>query len=348
MKTRDLAATEPMTLAFEVTVSSVQELSPNFRRITFGGYCLRDFGVNGDTLDLRIKLMIPSLAEDGTEIPLPAFEMAQSGWYQEWLAMDPAVRGSMRTYTVRGSRLDSVYPEIDVDFVMHLDAGGNGGPAANWALNAKPGDSITIIGPNNRAAQCYTAEIYGGIEWRPGMAQRVLLAGDETAVPAISAILESLPPYMTGHAFLEVPEAGDFLELTSPADVQITWLARGAAIGRARPHGELLQDAVRKAVPVPGWVGIKASDAGAGPEPEDVNVDVDVDILWETPARMETAEIEASKNPDVPAGGMPFYAWIAGEAAVIKDMRRYLVRDVGIDRKQVAFMGYWRRGKAEL
>ena len=68
MKTRDIAATEPMTLAFEVTVSSVQELSPNFRRITFGGYCLRDFGVNGDTRDLRIKLMIPSLAEDGAEL----------------------------------------------------------------------------------------------------------------------------------------------------------------------------------------------------------------------------------------------------------------------------------------
>lgn len=345
MKTREVAATEP-TLAFEVTVSSVEELSPNFRRITFGGYCLRDFGVNGDTLDLRIKLMIPSLAEDGTELPLPAFEMTQAGWYREWLAMDPAVRGSMRTYTVRKSRLDSVYPEIDVDFVMHFDADGHGGPAANWAQNAKPGDAITIIGPNNRAAQCYTAEIYGGIEWRPGMAQRVLLAGDETAVPAISAILESLPPYMTGHAFLEVPQAGDFLDLKTDANVEITWLARGAAIGRSRPHGELLQQAVRAAVPVPGWVGIKESDGGAGPEPEDVNVDVD--ILWETPARMETAEIEATKNPDMPAGAMPFYAWIAGEAAVIKDMRRYLVRDVGIDRKQVAFMGYWRQGKAEL
>jgi iron complex transport system ATP-binding protein len=259
--------------------------------------------------------------------------------------MDPAVRGSMRTYTVRQARLDAVYPEIDVDFVMHFDDHGNGGPAANWALNAKPGDAITIIGPNNRAAHCVTAEIYSGIEWRPGLAQRVLLAGDETAVPAISAILASLPDYMTGHAFLEVPEAGDFLELASPADVEITWLARGASIGRSRPHGELLQEAVRKAVPVPGWVGIKAADGGAGPEPEDVNVDED--ILWETPARMETAEIQATKNPDMPAGAMPFYAWIAGEAGVIKDMRRYLVRDVGIDRKQVAFMGYWRQGKAE-
>ncbi len=342
---RPPVSTEPMTLAFDVTVSAVEELSPNFRRVTFGGYSLRDFGVHGDTLDLRVKLMIPSLAPDGSRLPLPSFRMEQSGWYQEWLAMDPATRGSMRTYTVRQARLDAVYPEIDVDFVMHFDADGNGGPAANWALTAKPGDALTLIGPNNRAAHCVTAETYSGIEWRPGLAQRVLLAGDETAVPAISAILESLPEYMTGHVFLEVPEAGDFLDLRTAADVEITWLARGAAIGRSRPHGELLQDAVRKAVPVPGWVAIKAAGA-AGPEPDDV--DVDQDILWETPARMDTAAISATKNPDKPAGALPFYAWIAGEAGVIKDMRRYLVRDVGIDRKQVAFMGYWRKGKAEL
>ena len=350
MKTRETAATQPaaaqpMSLAFEVRVSSVRQLSPTFRRVTFGGYSLRDFGVHGDTLDLRIKLLIPSLSADGTRLPLPAFHTGQASWYRDWLAMDPAVRGAMRTYTVREARLDAVYPEIDVDFVMHVGEPGHGGPAANWALNAKPGDALTVIGPNNRAAHCVTAETYSGIEWRPGLAQRILLAGDETAVPAISAILESLPPYMSGHAFLEVPEAGDFLELGSPADIAITWLARGAAIGRSRPHGQLLQQAVRKAVPVPGWVGIKADDGRAGPEPEDVNVDVD--ILWETPARMETADISASKNPGMPAGAMPFYAWMAGEAAVIKDLRRYLVRDVGIDRKQVAFMGYWRQGKAE-
>ncbi len=338
------AATEPMTLAFEVTVSSVQELSPNFRRVTFGGYCLRDFGLNEDTLDLRIKLMIPSLAPDGSALPLPAFAMESEGWYREWLAMDPTLRGSMRTYTVRQTRLDAVYPEIDVDFVMHFDEHGRGGPAANWALNATPGDALTLIGPNNRADRPQGGG-YGGIEWRPGMAQRVLLAGDETAVPAIAAILESLPSYMTGQAFLEVPEAGDFLEISSPANIQITWLARGAAIGRSRPQGELLQDAVRRAIRVPGWVGIKASDEGPGKEPEDINVDKD--ILWDTPGRLDARAIEGSRNPDKPSGALPFYAWIAGEAAVIKELRRYLVRDVGIDRKQVAFMGYWRQGKAE-
>ncbi len=337
---------EPMTLAFDVVVTAVQELSPTFRRITFGGYALRDFGVHGSTLDLRIKLMIPSLAADGTPLPLPEIRTADAGWYREWLARDPATRGSMRTYTVRQERLDAVYPEIDVDFVLHVDASGNGGPAANWALNARPGHALRIIGPNNRAAHCVTAENYSGIEWRPGLAQRVLLAGDETAVPAISAILESLPAYISGHALLEVPQARDFQNLSTAADVAITWLARGTADGRPRPHGRLLDAAVRAAVPVPGWVSIKTSGNPAGPEPEDINVDQD--ILWETPARMDAAALGASRNPDKPAGAMPFYAWLAGEAGVIKELRRYLVREVGVDRKQVAFMGYWRQGKAEL
>ncbi|MET1021166.1 MAG: siderophore-interacting protein [Arthrobacter sp.] len=336
-----------MTLAFEVRVTAVQQLSTNFRRVTLGGYALRNFGVHGSTLDLRIKLMIPSLAPDGTALPLPEFRMEQTGWYREWLAMDPQTRGSMRTYTVRQERLDAVYPEIDIDFALHFDDAGNGGPATRWALNARPGDTLTLIGPNSRAAHCVTAETYSGIEWRPGLAQRVLLAGDETAVPAISAILESLPAYVSGHAILEVPEAGDFQGVTTAADVEITWLARGAAIGRSRPHGEQLQEAVRRAVTLPGWVGLRSPlEPAAGPEPEDVNVDSD--ILWETPARMGTAAISASRNPNKPAGAMPFYAWIAGEAGVVKEMRRHLVRDVGIDRKQVAFMGYWRQGKAEL
>ena len=340
-----LSATEPMTRAFDVRVTAVEQLSPHFRRITFGGYSLRHFGVHGNTLDLRIKLMIPSRSANGTAIPLPDFRTEKPGWYSEWLALDPAVRGAMRTYTVRQARLDTVYPEIDVDFVLHLDAAGNGGPAAEWAARARPGDGLVLIGPNNRAAHCVTAESYAGIEWGPGLAQRVLLAGDETAVPAIGAILESLPSYLSGQALLEVPSADDFQDLTSPADVAITWLARGTLNGRL-PHGERLQAAVRAAVPPPGWVAATAQAPSAGPDPEDVNVDRD--ILWDTPARLDTAAIRTGRNPDKPAGALPFYAWIAGEAGTVKDLRRYLVRDVGIDRKQVAFMGYWRQGKAEL
>ena len=81
---------------------------------------------------------------------------------------------------------------------------------------------------------------------------------------------------------------------------------------------------MREVVAIPG-----AGAVITGAEPEDVNVDEE--ILWETAT----------------ASTQPFYAWLAGEAGVIKEMRRYLVREAGMDRRQVAFMGYWRRGKSE-
>ncbi|WP_223263124.1 siderophore-interacting protein [Arthrobacter sp. NamB2] len=340
---RTAADTEPMVLAFDVVVTRVQELGANFRRITFGGSCLAAFGVAGDTLDLRIKIIIPSR---GRECPDIAGLMQRGGaasWYQSWLGMDAEERGSMRTYTVRDARCEGPRPEIDVDFVMHLDDEGRGGPAAEWASTARPGDRVCIIGPNSSAAQCLTAGAYGGIEWSPGLAQHVLLAGDETAVPAISAILEALPEDMSGQAFLEVPDERDIQSIETRSSVAITWLPR-----RGLPHGELLETAVRDAVRVPGWVSLAGSaDAvSGGTEPE--YVDVDRTILWETPQLLETAIVRSTVNPERPSGTQPFYAWIAGEAAVVRGLRRYLVRDVGVDRKQVAFMGYWRKGRAEL
>ena len=44
----------------------------------------------------------------------------------------------------------------------------------------------------------------------------------------------------------------------------------------------------------------------------------------------------------------PLYAWLAGEAGAIKTLRRHLVTTRGVDRRAVAFMGYWRVGKAEV
>ncbi|RYE76509.1 MAG: siderophore-interacting protein, partial [Myxococcales bacterium] len=40
------------------------------------------------------------------------------------------------------------------------------------------------------------------------------------------------------------------------------------------------------------------------------------------------------------------FAFIAGESAMVTNLRRALVKEVGVDRSQVAFMGYWRRGVA--
>lgn len=304
--------------SFEVKVVGIEDLGPSFKRITFGSDDLRAMGsdAEGKTLDLRIKVMIPS---PGHDLPDFAALMQRPGstWYQAWLGMDEASRGFMRTYTVR--RLRAEAGEIDVDFVLHPPAdGGKPGPASCWAEQARLGERMVLIGPDADAGSC------SGIEFTPGTSRRLLLVGDETAVPAIAAIVESLDPQTIGHVIIEVPSAADFQNLTAPAGVAIQWIARGS-----RAHGAQLDAAVRAAC-LPG------SHLGSQVEAVDLDdVDVDEVTLWETPAQQGVQ----------PNGQL--YAWIAGEAAVIRELRRYLVREVGMDRRQVAFMGYWRIGRSE-
>lgn len=322
------------TLAFGLTAVDVQDLGPSFRRLTLAGPELEHFGTGGHPLDLRIKVLVPPPGEGAVARMRGLFaDLAPggtisdddaSGWYRAWLAKDPSERGSMRTYTVRSFRPAGhpgnagPDPELDLDFVLHVrreDGVLVGGPASVWAAEAQVGDEVIILGPNR--ALC--GHDYGGIEFRPGQARRILLAGDETAAPAICSILESLPPGITGDAFIEVPSVEDIQGSFTRSGVAVQWLPRGM-----QAPGNLLEAAVRSAVAVPG-----AGAVDPGKDFEDVNVDDG--ILWETTS----------------GSGQPFYAWIAGEAGVIKSMRRYLVRDVGIDRKQVSFMGYWRTGRAE-
>jgi NADPH-dependent ferric siderophore reductase len=141
--------------------------------------------------------------------------------------------------TVPGGR------ELDVDFVIHPVAAGHGAPASEWAGAATPGTRVVIIGPEVNAITAATLPSETGIRWDPQGARRVLLAGDETAVPAISSILEDLPADISGHAFLEVPDTYDVGTVTTPSAVRITWLARKPA-GACR--GELLNEAVRAAL----------------------------------------------------------------------------------------------------
>lgn len=104
-------------------------------------------------------------------------------WYAEWRRLPEARRNPIRTCTVRASR--PADREIDVDVVLH----GATGPASAWAEQAAVGDEIAHVGPNARFP-CPT----GGFEWHPPEdASCLLVAGEETAVPAISVIVESTP-----------------------------------------------------------------------------------------------------------------------------------------------------------
>lgn len=294
---------------FSVRVAAVTALTPSFVRVTLTGDALADFSAVG--LDQRIKLVLPIPGHGFTDLP------DGDDWYGAWRALPDAERNPLRTYTVRSFRPDA--HELDIDFVAHGDTG----PASRWVSSCRVGDELRIVGP---AVPSSPAELpSGAAEFAPGSATRILLAGDETAAPAICAILEALDVTAVGHVFIEVPTDADRLPVTAPAGVEVRWIARNGA-----SHGVRMTDQVQA------WASdvVVAASARVGDTArvELAEVDVDEQVLWDVPP---------------PADERPVYAWIAGEAGCVKELRRHLVRGVGLDREQVAFMGYWRHGKAE-
>ncbi|MFS8497627.1 MAG: siderophore-interacting protein, partial [Micromonosporaceae bacterium] len=274
---------------YAVRVRRVSRMSPSFVRVTLTGPDLDRFADNG--FDQRIKLVFP--APDGGLDHLPS----GPDWYSRWRKLPERRRHPIRTYTVRAVRPE--VRELDVDMVRHGDAG----PASRWVGAARPGDRLVVIGPN-----ADHPGPHGGIEFRPPPdADALLLAGDETAVPAICVILTRLDPGTRGEALLEVPLPGDVLGTAAPPGVRVTWLPRCGA-----GHGQRLVPAVRAAVArllrEPAPVGVPC------PVPD---VDVDRELLWEVP--------EPAGAPGT--GGL--YAWLAGEAGVIRTLRRHLVTDHG-------------------
>lgn len=300
----DRAAYRP----YRAILAGIDALSPSFVRLTFACDDFEFFAPHG--LDQRIKLLFPL---DGriAGVGLGDEEALRAGtWFDLWRALPDDERNPMRTFTVRAIR--PTEREIDIDFVAH----GDGGPAAQWLASATPGSELVIIGPDARSLTST-----GGIDWHPGSAQELLLAGDETAAPAICSILESLPAGVRARAFLSVPHVADAVPVVSAATVDVTWLGRDSGPGT-------LEAAVRE------WTAEHPSlleSALATKTQEIPDVDVDVELIWDTPD----------------ASSCNFYAWIAGESAMIKSLRRYLVGELGIDRQRVAFMGYWREGKSE-
>ncbi|WP_375069708.1 siderophore-interacting protein [Stenotrophomonas lactitubi] len=230
-------------------------------------------------------------------------------WYARYRALPDDARPPMRTFTIRQLRAEEC--EVDVDFVLH----GETGPASHWATHARPGDRVVLLAPD---ADC--ADSSEGWEWKPpaGVGQ-VLLVADETALPAVAGILEELagladPPRTL--ALLEIAQAGDAVPLKAPATAELVWLPRGQEV-----HGQRLLQAVQARLAA-------ASAVAEGAELDEI--DVDAQILWE----------QADASAD---GAM--YAWVAGEAGAVMAIRRYLVKDCGLDRRAITFMGYWRQGR---
>ncbi|WP_323961424.1 siderophore-interacting protein [Arthrobacter sp. JZ12] len=182
-------------LVFEVVRTAW--VTPHVVRVTLGGPAFDQFQQKAVT-DSYVKLLFAN-PELGLEPPYDLVALRDT-----LPAEDVPVT---RTYTVR--RVNSEERTIDVDFVVH----GDEGLAGPWAARVQAGERIALMGPGGAYSPDLTAD------WH-------LFAGDESALPAISAALESLPPDASGVAFLEHGAPDDVVDLAKPAGVEVVWVRR--------------------------------------------------------------------------------------------------------------------------
>jgi NADPH-dependent ferric siderophore reductase len=202
-----------------------EQLSPHTVRITAGGPGFEALRMNEFT-DKYAKILFVDPALGLT----PPYDLAA---LRE--SLPSAQQPVTRTYTLR--RADPQRQELTIDFVVH----GDEGIAAPWAARAEPGDVLTMSG--------------AGGAYRPDPASDWhLLAGDESALPAICSALEALPDDARGLAYLETSDPGEYLDAKPPAGVEVVWLHR--------PHPgsqpQLLADAVLAGPWLPGLADVFA------------------------------------------------------------------------------------------
>jgi NADPH-dependent ferric siderophore reductase len=190
-----------------LTVVAVADVTPSVRRVVLSGTAAA-VAAAGPTVNLLVPPVgdlvprWPAVARDGRIV---------------W--PEGAHGISLRSYTARRQDLDR--SEVEIDFVLHGD-----GPAAAWANAAAPGAPLGVAGA-------------GPLGDRP--AGWLLLAGDETALPAIARILRAAAPATGGVALVEVADAAEEQPLQAPDGVDVRWLHRH---GTAPGQSTLLVDAV--------------------------------------------------------------------------------------------------------
>ncbi len=199
MSTERRRARRQATKLWRTRVLRTERVTPRMARITVGGPELADFA--GAGTDENVLLYLYETTE-GLPDPL-TLESARTAMSRN--------RPYMRSYTIR--RHDPAANEIDFDFVLH----GDHGPASAWASRAVPGDEVIFVGPS----PAYTPD--PSAPWH-------LLIGDETALPAIDAIIRALPGAVV-QAFIEVEDAAEEQDLPG-----VTWVHRdGVPAGSAEP-----------------------------------------------------------------------------------------------------------------
>lgn len=177
---------------YTVQVLSSERLTPSLQRLVLSGDDLTEFP--DAPPGCYIKLLFNQYGEPHTTLP-------QEG--QQIL---------MRTYTVRAHCRHN--NTLTIDFVLHGE-GVEAGPASHWAQSAKFGDTIVVAGPGSSRG------LAAQYDW-------IILLGDMTALPAISAQLEALPEQARGYAIVNVANEADKQVLQVPTGVEVIWIVQGS------------------------------------------------------------------------------------------------------------------------
>lgn len=244
-------------------VSRVEQITPRYRRVFLSGADL-DAGfpyVHLAPTD-HVKVLFP---QPSGEVVMP--QRTKEGWVGPEGTSEPV----FRDYTVRGWLPET--RELIIDFVVH----GHGVGSA-WAAAARPGDQLGVMGPRGNIVFPENYSFY-------------LLAGDESALPAMGRFVEELPEAAHARVVVEVADAGERQKLTERPGVEVTWVLR--------------------------------DHAGAG--------------------GLERA-VRSILLPD----GDDWFVFAAGEAGILKPIRDYFRRELGLPKERVVVDGYWKRGMANL
>jgi len=140
--------------------------------VTFAGSELEGLDVADPAASVR--LLIPS----------PGARLIMPQWTGNEFLLGDGQRPIIRTFTPRRWRPDAL--ELDLEVVLH-----ERGATSNWVGTAERGDVAAISG----TGRGYSIDPH---------ANSFLLAGDQTAIPAISQLIEAAPVAIPVHTVVEI------------------------------------------------------------------------------------------------------------------------------------------------